>query len=488
MDVLRDPIGGYGRGLPSRRTRYGFDKSSLPLPPVFAAHAAAMLERKGFDCSILDGQILDLDLPEFMREVEERKPDVVVARISLQSFEEDLRIMSRIKDLIPTVATVGWGIVCKVEPLKVLASSKLDLVVRDELEFTLPEVIEKIDGKQSMDKTLGITFRIGEKITSNPGRPFAKNLDVLPIAAYHLLEMERYVVKETSLFPGLSKKGDVRYACIYSSRGCSYNCVYCGNPVAFGPWRAMSPERTIEEIDFLVENYGVQAIRFMDSCFNMNVERIEALCDEIINRNLNIFWACEVRAEKLTERLVKKMKKAGCIRVEIGVETGDAELLKNVGKPGCTLGEIKKAFRVAREEGISTCAFLMVGLPGESWKTIQNTKRLLSEIKPDDVIVSIATPFPGTLLHKMAEENGWLFTSDWKKYTAIDPVMELPGFTREDMRKASMYLNDLGLTRQGIREIARSIRELKFVTAAKQFITGLRHAYNMVECKFKGRD
>jgi radical SAM superfamily enzyme YgiQ (UPF0313 family) len=486
-NIIREPFGGFGRSLPSQRKRYGFDKSILAFPPVFPTYTAAILERAGHECSILDAQILDLDLPQLFREVKNKKPDIVVARISLPAAKEELEMMFRLKSFCPAVITVGWGAICRVEPHKVLAHSNLDLVIRNDLEFTLPRVIEKIEKGQSFGDVPGIAFRNGRKIVVNPSGFFVKNLDALPIASHHLLQMDKYSAKATLLFPGVSEKRSFRYGCIYSSRGCSYNCMYCGNPIALGPWRAMSPKRTVDEIEFLVHNYDVKAIRFMDPCFNMDVGRAEKICEEILNRRLNFYWTCEARAQKLTRRLIKKMKKAGCIRVEIGVETGDARLLESIGKGGCTLNDIRRAFRIAHEEGIPTCAFIMVGLPGETWETIQNTRKFLREIKPDYISISLVTPFPGTPLYEMAEQQGWLLTTEWEKYTANDPVISLPEFNCDDMKKALMYLHDTMLAKYGVKEIIRSLRELNLIRTTRQIIAGLRHFYNIIECRFKGR-
>lgn len=486
-NVIREPFGGFGRVLPSRRKRYGFDRSIVAFQPIFPAYAAAIMEKQGHKCSILDAQILDLDPPEMLKKVKNIEPDAVVARISMPAAKDELEMMNRIKDLLPDVITIGWGAICRVQPDKVLLNSQLDFVIRDELEFTLPHLIGRIKNGDHLSDVPGITFRRGQKIFSNPSNSFVENLDVLPMASYHLLQMDKYSTNGSLLFPKVSEKGVFRYSCMYTSRGCSYGCIYCGNPVVFGPWRSMSPRRVVDEIEFLIDEYDVKAIRFMDPCFNMNVRRSEKICDEIADRDLNFYWTCEARAEKLTQKLVKKMRRAGCTLIEIGVETGDPNLLYNVGKRGCTLNDIRKAFRLARDEGISTCAFLMVGLPGESWKSVRNTKKLLKEIKPDTISISIVTPFPGTPLYNIAESNGWLLTNDWDKYTAKDPVISLPEFSCEEMKKAYMYLSDTVAAEYWCKEIAKSLRNCDFISAIDQISAGLRHIYNMIECWFKGR-
>ena len=224
----------------------------------------------------------------------------------------------------------------------------------------------------------------------------------------------------------------------------------------------------------------------------MNIKRAMEVCDELVKRGLDIRWTCETRADKLPRELVKKMKKAGCVWVSMGVETGDPHLLKTVGKVGYTTETIEQAFRIAKEEGILRRAFVLVGLPGESWKTVENTRRLIEKVDPDALTVDIVTPYPGTALYEMAERNNWLITKDWNKYTTVDPIMSSDRFTDKDMRSARRYLLDQIEVREKIGRIISAIEERKFQDASMEFKTALLdlprnlwRLYNMVRCKLR---
>lgn len=350
-NIYRDYAGGFGLATPSKRTKHGHDIHVIP--PLFDAYAAAILEKEDVKVSILDAQVRDLNLTQLLQYVEKQRPNIVVGRISLPSFHDDLEVMNRIKETNSFPVIIGWGVTCKVLPEEALMKSNLDLVIRDELEFTLPEVVKTIEANGELNEVKGISFKQNNKIIHNSNRPTAENLDVLPLPAYHLLDMEKYVVRESLFYPESSEGKLTRFFSVLSSRGCSYTCIYCPYPIGFGqPWRAMSAGKTVDEIEHLAKNYNVKGIWFRDQTFSMDIKRSMAICDEILDRGLEIRWVCETRADKLPSDLLKKMRRAGCTWVFIGVETGDPHLLRTIGKPGYTIEKIEQAFRMARQEGI----------------------------------------------------------------------------------------------------------------------------------------
>jgi anaerobic magnesium-protoporphyrin IX monomethyl ester cyclase len=202
-------------------------------------------------------------------------------------------------------------------------------------------------------------------------------------------------------------------------------------------------------------------------------KQTEKICDEIINRKIDVYWACETRADKLSISLVKKMKKAGCTRIQVGIETGDPELLETIGKRRSTLKTIEESLQVIQNEGLLMEANFLVGLPGESWKTIQNTAKLIKRIRPDDVSVSIVTPYPGTPLFEMAKREGWLITDDWKNFSTSTPVMKLPTFSDRDMKEAQRYIRYVAISNAALKNIAIAIKKRQFGFALKNSIQNL---------------
>jgi len=463
IQVNRDYCGGFGSAF---RIKEGTKRNVFP--PIFDAYAAAVLENKGFEVSIVDAQATNLSELQLLQKIKAKNPKIVISRISLPAFDNDLRIMAKIKEILPEAVLIGWGSICKVEPEAPLAKGELDIVIRDELEFAAPEVAEKLWNEGDLSSVKGISFKAQERIIHNQSRPLQKDLDVLPFPAYHLLPMDKYVARESYFFTDGSEDKFVPFFTMLASRGCSLNCLYCPYPTVFGPWRGMSAKRVVDEIEKLVTEYGVRLVWFHDQTFSMMPKQTEKLCGEIINRGLDVTWACETRVDKLSIPLVKKMKSAGCSRIQVGIETGDPELLKKLGKRGCTIETIEKTLKFVQKEGILLEANFMVGLPGDSWKAVKNTANLIKKIKPDDVAVSIATPYPGTPLFKIAKQRNWLITNDWKNYSTMTPVMKLPNFSDKDIKDAQRYLYHLAQSRINIRNIAKSAKRRKLVSVLKE--------------------
>jgi radical SAM superfamily enzyme YgiQ (UPF0313 family) len=294
------------------------------------------------------------------------------------------------------------------------------------------------------------------------------NLDAIPIPAYHLLDMKKYVGQESHYIPGGSDNKFIPLFSVSGSRGCAFNCVYCPYPVTYGTWRGRSPEKVVDEIEVLVKKYNIHTIWFHDQTFSMISGRTMELCDDIIRRGLDIHWATETRIDRLTPEVIRKMKESGCGRLEIGVETGDPHLLTTVGKRGLAIERVEKTIKAIQKEGIIVETNILVGLPGETWSSIQKTVAFLKKTDPDIVTAMIVTPYPGTPLFKMAEENNWLLTRDWSKYTLFEPVFSMPGFTDKDMKKAHNYIYLQLAIKKEKDEIFNALKNLELRTFAKK--------------------
>ncbi|HML03524.1 MAG TPA: radical SAM protein, partial [Candidatus Bathyarchaeia archaeon] len=262
-------------------------------------------------------------------------------------------------------------------------------------------------------------------------------------------------------------------------------------PVTYGPWRGRSPEKIVDEIEVLVKKYDVHAIWFHDQTFSMIPKRTMSLCDEIINRGLHIHWATETRVDRLTPDMIGKMRESGCGRLEVGVETGDETLLKNVGKRGLTPERVEKTIDAIKGEGIIAETNFLVGLPGETWEKTRKTAELIKRIKPDVVTAMIVTPYPGTPLFKMVQENGWLLTKDWSKYTLFEPVFSMPKFSAKDMKRAHAYLYTQYSVYKERLETMEALRRLDIVTLTKKAAHApslLRHIPEIVRNRSRKRE
>ena len=198
-----------------------------------------------------------------------------------------------------------------------------------------------------------------------------------------------------------------------TSRGCPFECTYCSSSRFWGPIRLRSSEDIVTEIELLVKNYGTRQIKILDDTFTISKSRIERICDLIIEKDLDIKWNCYSHVNVITESLAKKMKKAGCHGILFGVESGNQDILNRINKKQ-TPNQVRKAIKITKKYKITTVASFMIGLPGDNYKTANQTIDFAVELSPDIAMFCMTTPFPGTELYNEAVEKGWLEgVSEW---------------------------------------------------------------------------
>ena len=184
---------------------------------------------------------------------------------------------------------------------------------------------------------------------------------------------------------------------------------YCPYPLVEGKsWRYQSAERVYNEIEALVRRFGIQKILFRDAVFTLDRKRVDSICDMIMQNKLDITWWCETRVDCLDEHLVEKMKHAGCLGINIGVETGDEEVMKHEAKSGLTLEKLRKLRDKAYEIGMKLHFCYPLGFHRETKKSIVDTFDLIRMLRPDSLGITVITPYPGTPLYVKAKERAGL--------------------------------------------------------------------------------
>jgi radical SAM superfamily enzyme YgiQ (UPF0313 family) len=195
-----------------------------------------------------------------------------------------------------------------------------------------------------------------------------------------------------------------------------------------------SPKNVVDEIEFINNKYGADQFTFYDDAFTVNQTRTAEICKEIRNRKLKIKWDCETRVDMVTKELLLEMKKAGCIAVWFGVESGSQRVIDAMGK-GFSVEQTMRAFVWAKEAGLMTVAGVILGFPGETKETAWETVKFVERISPNDVGFYIATPYPGTPLYDMVKENGWLKITDFDRYDTATPIFEIPTLSMQELRE-----------------------------------------------------
>jgi len=373
--------------------------------PFGIAYLAGFLEKEGFSVKILDLSVEKIGEEEILKIIQETKPKNIGLTCMSVHVNFVKSLSKKIKEISDTLIILG-GIHPTALPKKSLEYlPDVDIVVIGEGELTLLEIMK---GKK-LGSIKGIAYRKGKKIQFNDPREFIENLDLLPLPARHLLPS----ISEYRL--GFDWEGRTPSATIFSSRGCPYNCIYCASKVM---WRQKvrfhSAEKVLEEIDFLIKNYGIKEILFYDDHFVLNKPRLKKICEELIKKKYDLTWCCLSRVESIDFETAKFMKEAGCHMISFGVESGSQVILDNMQK-GVKVETILKAFGVCKKVGINTKASFIFGAPGETQETIRETQRVIEKILPDYIWLFIMTPMPGTKLYQLHEGSG-IASEEWSMY------------------------------------------------------------------------
>jgi hopanoid biosynthesis associated radical SAM protein HpnJ len=323
--------------------------------------------------------------------------EFLVLYTSTPGFPGDIRLAKRIKDVNPKIkiAFVGPHVTVLPEP-SLRDCSAIDFVVRKEFDYAVKEFA---DGKP-LDQILGVSYRKNGSFEHNADRPQIQDLDSLPHVTdvyQRDLDVRRYNVPFL-LYP---------YVSLYTTRGCPAQCTFCLWPQTTSghAWRKRSTDDVAREMAKAKEYWPfVKEYFFDDDTFNIQKARTVELCAKL--KPLKLTWSCTSRVTTDYETL-KAMKEAGCRLLIVGFESGDAQILKNI-KKGATLERARQFTKDAHKLGLVIHGDFILGLPGETRETIQNTIAFAKELDVETIQVSVAHAYPGTELYDYAVKNGFM--------------------------------------------------------------------------------
>jgi len=376
-------------------------------PPVFAplgiCYISSYLKERGIEASCYD--MFDNSFSDVERLIKKENPDIVGISCFTNLRMEAVEVARIAKRINPNCRVFMGGAHASCMGEQMLENYPIDYIVHREGEKTTYNLINNLNKPQKVN---GISFIKNGMITTPPA-PFIDNLDNLPFPDVENL-IENNYKNLTFLYGGEKIELKKKSFTMITSRGCPYNCIFCSTPRFWGRrWRGRSPENILKEIEFLHDNYGVEHIHFADDSFTINQKRTMKLCKMLPKE---ITFDCETRVNCVSEELIKAMKKAGCLIIFYGIESGSPKILKNINKM-ITREQIIKAFKITKEAGIPTKPFLIIGNPGENLKTIKETIDLIKKIKPDDMYCALLLVYPDTRLYDIAKEKGMMDDSHW---------------------------------------------------------------------------
>jgi anaerobic magnesium-protoporphyrin IX monomethyl ester cyclase len=383
-----------------RLQRHRFHDGHLGL-----AYIAACLIRAGHTVKVLDAKNSDVTDEDVTRHIGEFQPDIFGATAMTHEIHAAAHACEVVKQARPEVLTVVGGPHTTALPERTLTEfPPIDIAVMGEGEQTMLELaaVARSDwGPAAFREIQGITFRDGECACRTAQRPWMLDLDTLPVPAW-------------DLFPSVSWP-------VFASRGCPFGCAFCQR-VMGRRVRVRSVDSVIVELDALQERFGQHDAWFQDEIFGVNRnwmdEFLEKMSQRRATRSPGYTWGCNSRVNLADADLYRRMHAAGCTTLGFGIESGNEEILKRVQK-GTTRAMAIRAIGMAREAGLETATFYIIGHPGETWRTALQTSTLAAQCNSSTIAVGVMVPYPGTEVWNMAKrgEHGYMLLSeDWRLY------------------------------------------------------------------------
>ena len=376
-------------------------------PPLGIAYLGAVVRDRGHEVLLIDGGITGLE--DIVRQVKAFAPDFVGVTCWTINRGIVWKLCLILKKNVPDAFLAVGGPHASFYPEHIFMKTHASVVVIGEGEETVCELLDAIENKGDLAQVRGLAYRKKDGTVERTGaRPIIEQLDSIPFpyyAGFRDFSFQRYAG-----FAGLPRPT----AAIITSRGCVFDCAYCGSVNFWGKrWRARSAENVLDELHQLVKGMGARSIYIFDDNFTINKKRAMAICRGIIDGKLGIKWACCSHVKMMNEELLDIMKESGCVGIDFGVESGSDIILRNINK-NQNRRDIERAFALVHKAAIKPRAYLMVGNKGETIDTIDATIEMAGIIKPQSSVgATFLWLLPGTRVFYEARENGFIDDDYW---------------------------------------------------------------------------
>ena len=389
--------------------------SSMANEPLGLCYLAAIAKKDGYKVKIF--QRLDQTNTSFINQIIKFKPDVCAFSVLTSTLNNSLLLSRKFKRILKCKIIFG-GPHPSGDP-GVVINKCVDFCVLGEGEITFSELIESLKNKNfDFNKIKGISFLENKKIIITKSRPRIENIDELPMPYREGLPWKKYK-RLVSTVP-LSRQ---RFATMITSRGCPFNCSFCVSPLI---WKqrlvCRSAVNVVKEIEYLIKNHKINYIRFLDNDFMINEAHAISVCDLIIKKKIKIPWACFGSLRNVSDSLLAKMKKAGCIEIFYGIESLNQKNLNDVDKK-LIFENINVGLLKTENAGISSMGSILLGYPEETVKDMENTEKILTTLPLDILQLAFVIPYPGTLMRKQLKK-GDLIIKNTDLFNSQKPVLK----------------------------------------------------------------
>jgi radical SAM superfamily enzyme YgiQ (UPF0313 family) len=457
----------FGKDFTKSARWFARSRGRVQRHPDYLAYGAAVVEEAGHDILFVDNQAKNLSSEEFLPDLKKWKPDLVVCQTSTPSIYADIESARLFKDATGAT-TVFVGSHSSAVPDQVLtdAEGAVDACAVGEFDYTIRDLANGV----SLKDCEGLARWDNGSVVRNPDRAYIENLDDMPFPAWQHLNIYDYR-DGAKLYPFLTS---------ITGRGCRYRCSYCQIPQVMNGhvYRTRSVENVVDEMERNLKLFpDLKEIMFEDDTLTMRIarDRLIALCEEIIRRDLPLSWSANARVDLNDVETLKLMKRSGCRMLCVGFEFGDQTVLNNV-KKGTTVDQMYTFAENARKAKLRIHGCFMFGGPGETLETARKTISMSQELKIDTAQFTGVVAYPGTTYYDWAKEGGHLIPENWRDWVDDEfeqkGVVNLPNLSKEDIAE----LVDEGLRKFYLRpsQMCRMAVNIQDMADVKAKLHGLK--------------
>ena len=397
-------------------------------PPLGLCYLAAYIRQNGYEARILDSLALHHSIEQAAAEAVKfgfKYIGLTSATMAI-GFAHDLA--RKIKEKAPgTTVIIGGPHITALPQDSMERFPNFDFGVMGEGELILKELLDSLEAGLPVDAIKGIVFRKDGAIIRNPRQEYLKDLDTLPMPAWDLLPelIRHYRLPLQNLSGGNSFS-------VITSRGCPSKCTFCDRAIFGAKFRRHSPFYVVEMLKDLYHKHGVRHIHFHDDNFFVNRQHMIDIFSLIKKEKMQLTWSSLGRVDFVDRDILKMAREAGCVQLFFGIESGSQKILDTIRK-GITPVQVKTALEITKSLGIETAGCVMVGNPGETRETLEETLKFLRGIKLDSLSMTFTTPFPNTDLWNSIEHYG-VMKKDWNNLNVYEPVFIPYGLDSETLK------------------------------------------------------
>ncbi|HSW56223.1 MAG TPA: radical SAM protein [Ignavibacteriaceae bacterium] len=384
-----------------------------PYPPLGILYISTYLKEHGIDNKVFDTTFSSKN--EFKKYLVDEKPDYIAIYVNLMTKINVLDIIKYIKstDSIKSAKIILGGPEVRYNATDLLELGA-DFVVIGEGEETTLELINRLEMKNAKDfKNInGIGFKDEKgKIVFNAERSLISDIDTLPVPNRNGIDIRKYQ-------EAWKERHGMNAVSVSTMRGCPYTCRWCSRAVYGLTYRRRSPEKVVEELLQIKQEYNPDTIWFVDDVFTISHKWLAGFNEELKRKNLKIKYECITRADRMNEEVIETLKDSGAFRVWIGAESGSQRIIDAMDRR-VKVEQVREMIQLAKKHDIETGTFIMLGYPGETEKDIEQTITHLKKSNPDHFTITVAYPIKGTEFYEEIESSQ-LNAFDWEKHSDRD--------------------------------------------------------------------